>query len=150
MFFFTFLLTPLRANPTKCSNTLKQFFGCFIRIVWVFDRLWVYFYVQTQSLKLLTSLKQRATLKRHQYFSCINSSNLYQNTGTFSLGNHMLFFFPFRKSFVASLISRLCTQNFYSFLGTLCFNFVNLEFEKRKEKEEAIVLVSSFYFSIII
>ena len=27
---------PLRANPTKCSNTLKQFVGCCRQIVWMY------------------------------------------------------------------------------------------------------------------
>ena len=33
-------INPLRANPTKWSNTLKQFVGCWRRIVWVCLNLW--------------------------------------------------------------------------------------------------------------
>ena len=75
-YFLVLILNHLSANPTKWSNTLKQFVVCCQRIVWVwFTILWVGAQRINETFNVLPilKLKNRKTSFRKSFLvSCLN------------------------------------------------------------------------------
>ena len=63
---------PLKASPTKGSNTLKQFAGCFRRIVWMFDHF------VGLALKGLQIISQMSLMQVVQYLQDIVFKHIYR------------------------------------------------------------------------